>query len=345
MYLFSKMYPQGRWFYFPAAILIKWTLGFLLLLVLLPFARALRRRAVRREVVFLILPPAVYFGMALPSKLDIGIRHIMPTMPFLMVLVAAGAMALSRQSRVWAWTVGVLVALHIGSSLRAFPNYLPYSNEIFGGPSRTYRALSDSNVGWGGGLKALHASLEKRHITKCWFAYSALPIPADFQIPCKRLPTFFSMLMQYPQAPVPVQIEGPVFVSSEEISGSFWGPKEMNPYYTFALRRPSRVIAGEILEYDGTFEAKPIAAVSEFMDADEMLHEGKTAEAVIDAEQAVALDPESLLAHEALASADAADHLDKAAMLQYQVEEQLFRTVHPAFQATEFPPEKPDLRQ
>src|ERR1035441_1655831 len=72
MYLFGRMYPQGRWFYFPAAFLIKSTIGFLLLLLLIPFSKALWRSDVRREVLFLAIPPVIFFGAALTSKLDIG---------------------------------------------------------------------------------------------------------------------------------------------------------------------------------------------------------------------------------------------------------------------------------
>src|ERR1035441_4232465 len=71
MYLFGRMYPQGRWFYFPAAFLIKSTIGFLLLLLLIPFSKALWRSDVRREVLFLAIPPVIFFGAALTSKLDI----------------------------------------------------------------------------------------------------------------------------------------------------------------------------------------------------------------------------------------------------------------------------------
>ena len=66
-------------------------------------------------------------------------------------------------------------------------------------------------------MKALHADLANRHITECWLAYSAPPNPADFQIPCKRLPTLFSMLLDTgQQQAIPEQIQGPVFVSSED---------------------------------------------------------------------------------------------------------------------------------
>ena len=339
MFLFGKVYPNGRWFYFPAAFLIKSTLGFLMLLALVLFARGIWRSGSRREVLFLTIPPVVYFGTAMASKLDIGIRHVLPIMPFLIVLAAVGAVSLARKSRAWAWAVAVLLALHIGSSLHAFPNYLPYSNEVFGGPSQTHRVLSDSNAGWGGGLKALHADLERRHITQCWFAYSAPPNPADFQIPCKQLPTFFSMAMGGGrQQPVPEEIQGPVFVSSEEIVGSFWGSPEMNPYLDFVEMRPSRVVAGEILEYDGTFPARKIAAVSQFVIANGLLRQGKADQAVTHAEMAVALDSSSLYAHETLAFVYAANRRRDDAMREYQAAVKVFGAVNPEFAKDVFPP-------
>ena len=187
-------------------------------------------------------------------------------MPFLIVLAAGSTAAFLKRSRIGAWAVAVLVLLDVASSLHAFPNYLPYSNEAFGGPSRTYRVLDDSNVAWGGGLKALHAFLDQRKITQCWFAYDALPDPANFQIPCKRLPTFFTAISDMgQQQPVPVHIDGPVFMSSEQRTGSFFGPGPMNPYQQFVNLRPSNVIAGGILEYDGSFDIPRVAAISEWV--------------------------------------------------------------------------------
>lgn len=341
MFLFGKVYPNGRWFYFPSAFLIKSTIGFMLLLLLLPFARSLWRSERRREMLFLIVPPAVYFAAAMASKLDIGIRHVLPIMPFLIVLAAAGAVSLARQSRGWAWAVSVLLVLHIASSLHAYPNYLPYSNEFFGGPSGTYRVLSDSNVGWGGGLKALHASLERRHVTDCWFAYSAPPDTAAFQIPCKPLPTFFSTLLGKPQQPVAVQIQGPVFVSSEEISDSFWGSPDMNPYLDFGKIQPSQVIGGEIMEYDGSFAINRIAATSEFAAATTLLRAGKPDAALAHAKQAVALDPGSVYAREMLSGAYAANRQPEAAMREYQTAMQLYKAVDPAYVENVMPPVNP----
>ena len=343
MYLFGKLYPEGRWYYFPIAFFIKSTLGFLLLLVLIPFARGIWGRESRRETLFLAIPPVFFFAIAMTSRLDIGIRHIMPAIPFLFVLAAAGAVSLAHQSRRWCYAVSMLLAIHVASSLYAFPDYLPYSNEIFGGPSKTYRALGDSNVGWGGGLKQLRAYLDAHHITQCWFAYSALPDPASFGIPCKELPSFFSMLSGRGQQPIPEQIEGPVFITAEEVTIPFWGSPEMNPYQEFVSRQPSHVIAGQVLQFDGTFPVIKVASTSRFILSAALLNQGKVNQAVAQAQAAVALDPNSLYAHEALASAYAAQHHTDDATHEYQAAVRLYMAVDPQFTKNNVAPPKNPL--
>jgi hypothetical protein len=346
MFLLGKRYPQGKWFYFPVAYLIKTTIGFLLLLALVPFARALRRKELRREMAFLVVPPVVFFGAAMTSKLDLGIRHVLPTVPFLIVLAAGSAVMLARQSRAWAWAVGVPVALHVASSLHAFPNYLPYSNEAFGGPDHTYRALEDANVGWGGGLKALHASIAQRNITHCWFAYNALATPANFGIPCAQLPSYFSMLAdQGQQQPVSAQIDGPVFIASEQLNGGYFGPGELNPYEQFNRMEPSRVIAGEILEYDGSFKVPKVAALSEWVMAQTALQFRKPDQAVLHAQKAIAFDPNSYYAHRVASMAYAAEHQNDAAEHEYLVETQMIHAGGPELAAYVPPPADPGAKR
>jgi 4-amino-4-deoxy-L-arabinose transferase-like glycosyltransferase len=346
MYLFGKSYPQGKWFYFPAAFVIKTTIGFLLLLALVPFARALWKKDLRREAVFLVLPPALFFVSAMSAKVDIGIRHILPIMPFLIVLAAGAAVALVRQSRAWAWAVAILLVLDFASSLHAYPNYLPYSNEAFGGPYRTYRVLADSNVGWGGGLKALHAHLASHNIKQCWLAYEGLPDPANFGIPCGSLPTYFSSVemelgMRDASQTVPAHIEGPVFIASYALVGSFWGPDQLNPYDQFFKMRPSHVIAGEVLEYDGSFDVPKIAALSEWTGAQVLAQRGKADQAISQAEKAVALDPTAIGPHEVLAQIYAAKHENAQAESEYQAWVRLYAALPPALDDFADKPEDP----
>jgi tetratricopeptide (TPR) repeat protein len=232
--------------------------------------------------------------------------------------------------------------LDVASSLHAYPNYLPYSNEAFGGPSRTYRVLADSNVGWAGGLKALDAYLVSHNIKQCWFAYEALPNPASFGIPCRQLPTFFKMLTDRgQQQPVPAHIDGPVFIASYALVGSFWGPDQLNPYDQFFRMRPAHVIAGEILEYDGSFDVPQVAALSEWVDAQTLARMGKADEAIPHAEKAVALDPAAIDPHEVLADIYAAKHENDQAESEYQAALHLYQALPPGMDPFVDKPEDP----
>jgi hypothetical protein len=228
-------------------------------------------------------------------------------------------------------------------------NYLPYSNEIFGGPQNTYRVLDDSNVGWGGGLKALAAYVKEHRITNCWIAYSPFPDPTTFGIPCRPLPSFFGFMAAMmggggPPQSAPESIDDPVFISSEEIGGSGWGAEDMSPYLQFVPLHPAHVIADEILEYDGTFSIPRIASVAQSEAALTILQrKGSHADALAHARDAVRLDPDCLPAR-ALTGVLAANGLKEEARREYQVAKHIVDTVHPEFQRDEWPPTDPDER-
>ena len=339
-FLLGRLYPKGRWFYFPAAFLIKSTLGFLLLLVLLMAAKAIRRADLRRETLFTAIPVAIFFAVAMASKLDIGLRHILPVYPFLIVLAAAGAWSLSRQSRLWASIAALLLVFHAASSLRAFPNYLPYSNEIWGGSSSTYKFLADSNVGWAGGMKSVQEYIHSHHITQCWFAYDGPADPAYYRIGCSPLPTLFSFIFRRRQQPVPEQIQGPVFIGSQVLTGFDWGPEEMNPYRQFTKLRPTAVLQGEVLVFDGSFNVPEISGTSHFILANG-LSARHPAQALAEAKVAAALNPGFRPAHELLARLYARQNLRDLALHEYETALNIYRTVQPEFQKLQPVPQNP----
>jgi 4-amino-4-deoxy-L-arabinose transferase-like glycosyltransferase len=340
-FLLGHLYPAGRWFYFPVVFVIKSTLAFMILLALIVAAREIWRREYRRELLFLVVPPAIWFAIAMTSKLSIGLRHILPIYPFLIVLAGGVAWMLARQSRRWAYIVTILLVFHLGSSLWVYPNYLPYSNEAFGGPSNSYKVVSDANVGWGGGLKALQSYLNDRHITHCWFAYDGPVDPAYYHIPCSPMPTLFSWISRRPQGVVPEKIDGPVFIGSNAMTGFDWGPDDMNPYQQFVSLRPSTVLQGEILEYDGSFQVNQVSAVSHFVLALDLSHQKQLDAALLEYKSAEQLDPEAIWTHEMLASLYAQKKQPDDAMREYQTAMHIYQTVHPDFQKLNDPPQDP----
>jgi tetratricopeptide (TPR) repeat protein len=299
-YLFGKVYPHGQWFYFPAAFVIKSTLPFLILVLLAPMA-LVRWKEKRRQILFLTLPPAIYFLQAMTSGLNIGARHILPIYPFLATLAAAAAGRLISHNRRWVLLVAPLVLWHAVSSLRAFPTYLAYSNELWGGPSQTYRYLTDSNADWGQQLKATKRYLDQHRINDCWFAYFVETVvdPSYYGIPCKPLPVISSLWLKG-KMDVPASIDGPVLISAGTLSGYEFGPGELNPYEGFKKVRPMAQIDDGIFVFEGPFEIPLAAALHQASLASDLLANGQLEEALAHAQTAVHLAPKCVRAQAVL---------------------------------------------
>lgn len=342
MFLLGKLYPRGHWFYFPAAFLIKTSLALMALLVLMFWTGNLRRPESRRSVLFIAVPPLLFFAAAMQSKLTIGIRHVLPIYAFLIVLAGAGAWSLIRQSRRWMYVVAVILAFDAFSSLRAFPQYLPYSNEIAGGPSNTYKLLSNANLAWGSGMKAVAKYIAAHNITKCWIADDSVVDPEYYHIPCRPLPTLFpSSLRPNQQQTVPEEINGPVLIQSEALIGWDHGPGAMNAYDQFDHLKPDAVLWGEVMVYNGSFQVPKIAALSHFAIAKNLANYGRFGQAIPEAETASNLDPTFRPAHELLVSLYVkTGQMDKA-QAEYQTALNLYQTLQPEFQKIVGPPQCP----
>ena len=297
-FLLGHVYPHGVWFYFPILVAIKFTLALLALLALSVFALARRWLAFSFELYTVLVPPILYFLVAMGSHLNIGARHILPVFPFCCVIAAAGAAALIRaqptQKSRERWTIAVigLLIFHIASSLHASPNYIPYSNEAWGGPSQTHLYLSDSNTDWAQQLVAVSAALREHHVTNCYFAYFAAPfiLPSDYGIPCKPLPTFDSF-GNHTYYDTPSIISGTVLISAGDLNGFEFGSSVLNPYESFRSLQPNDFIQDGVLWYDGTYSI-PLASALPYIDRSaDALKAHNIPEAVAQAQKAEQIAP------------------------------------------------------
>ena len=217
-----------------------------------PVAIAAERVSRCRELLFLAIHAAVYFLAAMGSDFNVGIRHILPVYPFLVILASYGAWSLGRSHRshkVWLYAMSALVVFHVVSSVDAFPNYLPYANEIWGGPANTYKVLTDSNVDWGQQLKLTKKYLDERGIQDCWFDYFGRMAadPAYYQIPCKILP----QKLGGPVENMPARVSGTILISATELSPALWGPGDLNP---IPNSRTSNPTTKSLMEYSFSTE-------------------------------------------------------------------------------------------
>jgi len=254
-YLFGTLRRHGTWLYFPAAIVIKSTLPFLAMLVLALFL-FLREPTIRWRWLLLMVPVVVFLSLAMRSDMNIGVRHILPVYPFLYLIGASALSVAIARDRRWLAVVAVLLVFQVATSLRSFPGYIAYANEAWGGQKNVHRLLSDSNSDWGQQLKTVAEYLRERKVTDCWMAYTASGVADEryYGVPCRPLPTMVNLWWIPVPMNVPNQIDGPVLISDDELEGVDLPFGQPNPYAQFKQLKPSAILDGGILVYDGHFE-------------------------------------------------------------------------------------------
>jgi 4-amino-4-deoxy-L-arabinose transferase-like glycosyltransferase len=200
-FLLGRSYQGSRWYYLPIALLVKMPLGMLALWAAGGITLLLK---VRAAALYVLLPSALLLVVAMTGARDYGTRYVI-VLPMLLA-VAAGTVLTLR----WKWAPAVaaaLVAFVAVSSVRTFPYYLPYSNEAFGGPSKTYLRLHDSNVDWGQDLGRLADRLRERYPgQRVWLVYKGSGVPAAYGIVAAN-----------PLAVKPADVHGLLVVSDSRI--------------------------------------------------------------------------------------------------------------------------------
>ncbi|WDV57054.1 phospholipid carrier-dependent glycosyltransferase [Streptomyces coeruleorubidus] len=178
-FLLGRLYSGSLWYYLPAALLVKTPLGMLALWVAGTVVVVAVRR-LRPAAPHVLAAPVVLLAAAMQGARDLGTRYAVFLPLFL--AVAAGCVLVVR--RWWvSVVVGSLVAFVAVGSLRAYPYYLPYSNEAFGGPGRTREFLHDSNVDWGQDLGRLAERLRERYPgERVWLVYKGSGVPSFYGI-------------------------------------------------------------------------------------------------------------------------------------------------------------------
>jgi tetratricopeptide (TPR) repeat protein len=262
--------------------------------------------------------------------MNIGIRHILPVYVFLTIPIAGAAWALAERNRRWLLAAVVLLVFQAVSVLHAFPAYVSYSNEAFGGPANTYKYLSDSSAEFGQQLKSVKRYLDTRGVKNCWFAYfNEVPVGmASYGIHCTPLYTG-----EVPAQDTPPAIDGPVLISGTALSGFETGVGPLNPYHKFQSIKPTAVIDYGVFVYDGHFDIPLAGALSLDAKARALLRQEDAAGALALAQQAEALAPDSAAVNQVLGQMlDANGQVDQATPY-YQKALAIAMSVQPELQA------------
>jgi Dolichyl-phosphate-mannose-protein mannosyltransferase len=296
--IFDKDYPTGQWFYFPVGFAVKSSIALLLLLpfgLIFPFFE----KEKRREMLFILAPPLVFFALALTSKLNIGVRHILPVYAFFTVAAAVGAVWMSRKFRVFQYILIALLVFHAVTAVRTAPNYIAFANDFFGGANNSYRVFRDSSSEWGQNYKLINEYLQREKLTDCWFAGIGNIEVMRVSQPCRIMPDRLlrGMSSQINEI-VPPVVEGTILVSVNNLP-----PKGGAEYQVFTQVEPIAQIGGTIFVYRGRFEMPVAAALSRVVRANQFVRLKRFDEAITEGRAAIEIAPEDARTHLALAFA------------------------------------------
>lgn len=189
-YLLEEYSDGGWWYYYPVAMLVKTPLPALIAVVASVVLTPWIARVDWRREGCVALTASVLLAAAMTSKLNIGIRHVLPIYPLL--YICAGRLALLRLRPSWVATALLVVggAWYLLGTLRAHPHHLAYYNEAAGGPGGGYRIVADSAIDWGQDLKELRSFMDRENVDAIRLAYFGGLSPGSYGIRYQPLPSF-----------------------------------------------------------------------------------------------------------------------------------------------------------
>ena len=207
---------NGWWYYYPVSFVLKNQLPlsiFLLLFFLLFFLHKNFRSqsGVSDRFLLLFLVPTILYFMIF-SKLNIGLRYLFPLFPIVFLLCGRTTVFLLKKN---AWTSLLAISLllwYIASWIQDSSYPLSYSNELTGGPGKTFLSLSDSDNDWGQGLPQLKKYMDTKNIPSVALLYFGYDEPSRYGITSTNFP------LEHCQS-----LSGFVAISTTPL---------MNPFYT-----------------------------------------------------------------------------------------------------------------
>jgi hypothetical protein len=141
----------------------------------------------------------------------------------------------------------------MGSTLKTYPDYLAYFNEVAGGPENGHRFLVDSNLDWGQDLKGLKWWMDDHGVKKIEFAYFGTVDPSWYGI--NAVPAVGSIALFWRGDKDHSATSPYIAISATYLTGLYLA--ERDTYAIFRSKSPIASIGHSILVYrkDGNWSS------------------------------------------------------------------------------------------
>lgn len=167
-YIMGYVSDKSISWFFPVAWLIKTPIPILVLFfssIIFLFKKPFKDSKKDKWLLWLFLTPfVVYWAFTLKGQLNIGTRHLMPTVPFILLMIGYLASKVFTGKLKWPkYALGTLATYLIISTMSFYPCFLSYFNETVPRDQR-YQYLVDSALDWGQDLLRLQKYIEDNNI-------------------------------------------------------------------------------------------------------------------------------------------------------------------------------------
>ncbi len=178
-YLLGEITDTGKWYYFPLTYAMKEPVPVLILLALASVVSVwqivVRRKkyglstylADHKEEFGMLVFICIYMAASMKSPLNIGLRYIIPVIPFFYILLVCRFRNWKTSSSTHVRLKLAIVVVFLGwfgvDVARAYPYYLSYFNETIG-TEHGWQYVTDSNYDWGQDVKRLADFVEENNI-------------------------------------------------------------------------------------------------------------------------------------------------------------------------------------
>ncbi len=178
-YLLGGVSQEPFWYYNLVGLATKVPVSTLMLLVIAAVAFAASRKE-GDAAFFLIVPSMLVITASFLDKTNLGLRRILPALPFLFLF--ASYAALGAKGRLRPAALAVLLGWSAFQSISITPHHLSYFNTLAGGPERGPYIFDDSNVDWGQDLVYL-ADWQRAHPdVQLKLSYHGPAVPAAYGV-------------------------------------------------------------------------------------------------------------------------------------------------------------------
>ncbi|PIS07482.1 hypothetical protein COT78_03355 [Candidatus Berkelbacteria bacterium CG10_big_fil_rev_8_21_14_0_10_43_13] len=182
-FIWGELSHKSIPYFFPLAWLLKTPIPIILLVFASVFAIILRwpkSKEKKWQLAIILTPIVVYWVVTLRGRLDIGIRHLMPTIPFVLLMIGYFIQPIINGGKKWQKTIiGLLVIYMMGSTLYNYPNFIAYFNE-FTPKDQRYQRLVDSSLDWGQDLLRLKKYVDENNIKNIKVDYFGGSLPSYY---------------------------------------------------------------------------------------------------------------------------------------------------------------------